>query len=229
MKHRFNPERFKNTNDIYDQPTFHDVENEVAKERRDRQIRFHFDVATRDSESKKLLERWSFEMQVCLAKWSDAIKNLIHQDEKISQRIREYLEIEGMDLPTFDIYAKDEADALLQEFGLKGEKIEMGNFLVVFNLPKPLSHFWWKGGTESWGSGSTDVRKMVIEWGRIYRSIIPIVWNAVDDGTCAMERINPCGMHDMKRYYYLWEIGTQPTTRYNSLNVIEENDLLQAS
>lgn len=215
MKYPHNPEGFRNPNDIYDQPTFYDVDKEILQERHDRQIHFHFDVTTLDSESKELLAQWRAEIQTCLEKWSDEIKQLISQDERISPRIREYLEIKGMDLPTFDLYAKNEADEALERFGFDGEKIETGNFLVVFNLPKPLSQFWWKGGTESWGSESKDVRKMVIEWGRIYRLIIPTIWNAVDRSTSTMDRINPCGVHDPERYYYLWEVGTQPTTRYD--------------
>lgn len=224
MKHLHNPEGFRNPNDIHDQPTFDDVEKEIVQDRQDRQIRFHFDATTLDKGSKELLERWRSEMQTCLEEWSDAIKDLISQDEKISPKIREYLENKGMDLPTFDLYAKNEADEALQKFGFNGEKIEMGNFLVVFNLPKPLSQFWWKGGAESWGSESRDVRKMVIEWGRIYRLIIPVIWYAVDRSTSTMERINPCGVHDPKQYYYLWEIGTQSTTRYDDSDEYQDNN-----
>jgi hypothetical protein len=229
MKHTYNPEGFRNPNDIHDQPTFNDIENEIAQERLDRRIRFHFDTTTLGSESKKLLEQWRAEMQVCLEEWSVGIINLISQDEKISPRIREYLEIEGMDLPTFDLYEKKEADEALQKFGFNREKIETGNFLVVFNLPKPLSQFWWKGDAESWDSKSKDVRTMVIEWGRIYRLIIPIIWNAVDNSPSTMERINPCGMHDPKQYYYLWEIGVEPTHRYDDPDEYQDNNSVDAA
>lgn len=228
MKHPHNPEEFRNPNDIHDQSTFDDIEKEIVQERRDRQVRFHFDATTLNHESQEFLEQWRLEMRACLEEWSDGIKDLLNQDKKISPRIREYLEIRGMDLPTFDVYVKSEADEVLQRFGFNAEKIEMGNFLVVFNLPKPLSQFWWKGGAESWGSASKDVRKMVIEWGRIYRLSIPIIWNAVDSSPSTMERINPCGVHDPKQYYYLWEIGTQPTKRYDDFDEFQYSDAFGA-
>lgn len=135
--------------------------------------------------------------------------------------MREYLEKNGLDLPTFDVYTKKQADVLLKTFGFSGENITNGNFLIVFNLPKPLSQFWWKGGAELWGNQSNDVRKMVIEWGRIYRLMISTIWDAVDGGRSIMERINPYGVHDPKQYYYLWEMGNVPMDRHNTVDADE--------
>ena len=225
MNRRNNPEGFRNSNDRDDHPTFHDVEKEIIDELNARQIRVHFDTANLDPESKKILAQWTAELRACLQRWKESIGDVMHNDGRISLRMKEYLEKHGLDLPTFDMYEKKEADALLATFGFAEEHITKGNFLVVFNLPKPLSQFWWKGGVELWGSGSKDTRSMVVEWGRVYRLMIPVIWDLRDQHESNMERINPIEVHDPKRFYYLWELGNAPMHRHNTVDA-DEDDVL---
>ena len=93
-----------------------------------------------------------------------------------------------------------------------GFRVEMDNktLLVVFQLPKHLAQYWWKGGTESWGQESLDIEDSAIEWGHFYRELMPVIWEAVgryeNELGLDFERINSGGEHDPKKYYYIWKI-----------------------
>lgn len=75
--------------------------------------------------------------------------------------------------------------------------------ILIFNLPKPVAHFWWKEMDQS-GVG-------LIGWGNFYRRLMPVVWEIVGLFSCEsnliFERINACGEHDPKKFYYIWRVG----------------------
>lgn len=216
MKYAHNPEGYRNPNDIHDLSSRDEIEDEISLEHYREQMRFRFDLESLDADSRKLLREWEKDMATGLHEWKVTIEELTRKESRISQKMREYLEDTRMDLPTFDVYKKQEADALLRSYGFTEERVQSKNFLVVFNLPKPLSQFWWKGGIDAWGGASKDVRGMVIEWGDIYRKVIPVIWNARDNSNVPMERVNPGGVHDPRLYYYVWEMGTERTDRYDN-------------
>ena len=98
----------------------------------------------------------------------------------------------------------------MEEYGLDIETNGQ-NLLLVFQLPKPLSQFWWKGGADSWGDLSEDVQDTVIEWGHFYRELMPIVWEEQgrheNESGLDFQRVNGVGEHDPKKYYYIWEMS----------------------
>jgi len=83
--------------------------------------------------------------------------------------------------------------------------------LLVFQLPKPLAQFWWKGGADSWGNLAEDINDTAIEWGHFYRELMPVVWETQgrheNESGLYFQRVNDIGEHDPKKYYYIWEIS----------------------
>lgn len=136
--------------------------------------------------------------------------------DKMMQKMME----RGYDVPDFSIYGSQAAAdffAQQQELGVDGFS---DNFMVNFQLPKPLARFWYKGGS---GSKSVPVKEGEIEWGHFYRMCMPIIYSGVDRAGMKglyLNRLNQFGQHDPKKYYYLWE----------TVNLAEqkEEDLLKA-
>jgi hypothetical protein len=113
-------------------------------------------------------------------------------------------------MPEFKVVNDEVADRFLKECGFE-YKISEGSFLVVFQLPKPVAQFWWKGGVDTWGSQGVDVRGGVLEWGLFYRELMSIIWReqgfAENELGLVFSRINDIGEHDPQKFYYVWEVG----------------------
>ncbi len=123
--------------------------------------------------------------------------------DKLFQRIKE----KRLDVPAFTIYASKAGNSFLSnQLEFKGESIMDDNFMVNFQLPKPLSKFWYKGGN---GKKSVPVKDGEIEWGYFYRMGMPAIWKSTGKAVrkgLVFDRINNYGQHDPQKYYYLWEI-----------------------
>lgn len=121
--------------------------------------------------------------------------------DKMIQRMKE----RGYDVPDFSIHGSQSAQEFLSQRAELGIDSFSDNFLVNFQLPKPLAKFWYKGGN---GSKSVPVKDGEIEWGHFYRMCMPIIYNGVDRSQMSglyLNRLNSFGQHDPKQYYYLWE------------------------
>ncbi|MBT3230404.1 hypothetical protein HN358_01285 [Candidatus Uhrbacteria bacterium] len=206
---------FKNPNDIHDSTTKEEIEREVDQEVLMKQATFEFDVEDLDANKARLLESLEADILRILEEWNVAVGDLLERESRISPRMRDFIEKSNLDLPTFTVQLKERSDEFLKEVSIDAE-IDDGSFLVTFNLPKPMGQFWWKGGAHEWGQAAKDVREMVIEWGRMYRRLIPIVWSATDNADVYYQRINPIGMHDPKKYYYIWEMSDEPADSYDA-------------
>lgn len=111
----------------------------------------------------------------------------------------------GYDVPDFSIYGSQAAQDFLSEQDELGINGYSDNFLVNFQLPKPLARFWYKGGS---GSRSVPVKDGEIEWGHFYRLAMPVIYSGIDKAQMSglhLNRLNQFGQHDPKKYYYLWE------------------------
>lgn len=111
----------------------------------------------------------------------------------------------GYDVPDFSIYGSQEAQEFLSQQQELGIDSLSDNFLINFQLPKPLARLWYKGGS---GSKSIPVKEGEIEWGHFYRMCMPAIYNGVDRSQMSglyLNRLNSFGQHDPKKYYYLWE------------------------
>lgn len=121
--------------------------------------------------------------------------------DKMMQKMME----RSYDVPDFSIYGSRAAAEFLAKQEELGRESFNGNFLVNFQLPKPLARFWYKGGD---GTKSIPVKEGEIEWGYFYRMAMPVVYSAVDRAQMSglfLNRLNQFGQHDPKKYYYLWE------------------------
>lgn len=118
----------------------------------------------------------------------------------------------GYDLPDFSIYSPEAAQEFLsQQAELGIDSVQEGDFLVNFNLPRPIGRMWYRGGN---GSRSIPVPEGAIEWGEFYRRTMPVIWNAADRAAMTeklyLDRLNQFGQHDAKKYYYLYEAANIP-------------------
>ncbi len=129
---------------------------------------------------------------------------------RIPQDILDYMAEKKLDLPSFCIAHKNNAEKILEEFGMPSV-ISDRELLLIFQLPKPLAHFWRKGGADSWGSGAEDIQGAAIEWGYFYRELMRIVWETQgrneNENQLAFTRVNGIKNHDARRYYYIWKIS----------------------
>ncbi len=99
----------------------------------------------------------------------------------------------------FDPHAKDSRD-------WSGMTPEV---FVNFELPKALSQ-WWAKGVGEWGNRGKDLGDMVIEWGKYYREIMPLVWKKMRVGVWSqrdrlfIERLNAQETHVVGEYYNVY-------------------------
>jgi hypothetical protein len=133
--------------------------------------------------------------------------------ERIYQEVLE----RGYDSPKFTVFDKTGGDEFLKEIGVNDE-VRNGGLMIVFNLPKPLAQWWWKGEGD-WGDLSEEVHGMSTEWGIMYREVLPVIWEHKDevdynaDSPIELYRINGIGAHDPLKFYYIWEVNltSQPS------------------
>ncbi len=117
----------------------------------------------------------------------------------------------GYDLPQFSIKQGESARAFLESTGnLSGtSSLLKDSVLLIFNLPRPIARFWYKGGQDSWGEGAQKVDPNNIEWGHFYREIMDTVWEGVgveEFKGLAFQRINDLSDHKLQKYYYIWAV-----------------------
>lgn len=144
-------------------------------------------------------------------KFISLLKQYRSERRSISDTIVTYVKDHGFFMPQFTIADSKQGKKILGDLGYSDENISKKNMLVICNLPKPLSYYWWKGGDNSWGDLGKEVGPSVIEWGYFYRQLMPVIWSHVGkqemENGLSIERINPTNRHDPKSYYYIWEIG----------------------
>lgn len=131
------------------------------------------------------------------------------EKQKIPKKIIDYLKKRDLDLSTFIVRRGEKMNETLEEFGISSY-LEEDGFLVIFQLPKPLAQYWWKGGVGIWGSKSKNVGDAV-EWGEFYRKLMPSVWKTreyfSEKEGLDFRTVNDTGQHDPKKYYYIWEVS----------------------
>jgi hypothetical protein len=147
----------------------------------------------------------------------DALKNTaedIPEDNAkashISERMKDFMREKNLLYPSFRILGEDEAKQFLEKNGYRAEKIFSDQLLLVFNLPKPLARYWWKG-TLSDNFENAQTKETVAEWGKLYERTIYIAWEMEQDAINAglslhFSRVNGYGIHDVSEFYYIWKV-----------------------
>ncbi|MDP3956166.1 MAG: hypothetical protein Q8Q18_02895 [bacterium] len=211
LKKLMREEGITNPADIWDIEPYEEVIQDIEKKPRN-----ILELLDKESVGPEMFECLTTTRTFC-SESSENFRNTFlaliesYQKEKrhLSPKILNYLLEKKFDLPSFTIANGEHAGRILTDCHM-GTHIDPQSLLLMFNLPTPLKHFWWKGGNETWGNDSKDVGGTVIEWGHFYRKLTPIIWEAQgkyeNEHNLDFERINPIGMHDPEKYYYLWQI-----------------------
>ena len=197
------------------------LENQVSKFRREEGFRNSNDIydltgsnieLARNPERKelvKLAREFAEDMQKLLKnRLGELIVESQQHPTSISPEIIAYMEKTGMNLAQLSVFEGDDAQSKTLEYGIDKMEDENG-LMIVFNLPKPIGQFWWKGGTGLWGEQAVDVDGKVIEWGFFYRKIMETVWETLgyyeSETSLNLRRLNAICDHDPKNFYYVWE------------------------
>ena len=105
-------------------------------------------------------------------------------DQKISDKILNYLEAHKMLYPRMSVLFGGEADIAIKEYGFSHSPVQDTEALIVFRLPKQLDNFWWKSSglanesireneQKSVSANASELNGQVIEWGTIYDKVMP--------------------------------------------------------
>jgi|SRR3989344_247041 len=206
-------EGFKNPEDIWDLTTYEDIKNSLEKQ--NTHIHEEFGEKWLSGEHleqvKKVRAFCEQATQNFRATFLELLEQYTKEKRVMSPRIMEFLKEKQMDLPHFTIAHGEFAGEILDDFELNYE-IGADSILLVFQLPKPLAQYWWKGGTDSWGNAAEDIEGMAIEWGHFYRELMPVIWEMQglyeNEHGLDFQRINKIGEHNPKKFYYVWEMST---------------------
>lgn len=203
-------EGYKNPDDLYDLTSTQDAMEEIRKT----SSHIEIDVAPEISDNTKLLvdaaQNFALETtEEFKERFALILQDYAQSNPKIiNDKILKHIMAKDFDTPTFYIATGEEAKDKLNECDYNLE-ISRDAVLILFQLPKPLATFWWKDSRlNDRDDGHVD-GKGFIEWGKMYREVMTSVWEKWNEmcgkGFC-MDRINPAGEHDPKKYYYLWEL-----------------------
>ncbi len=204
--------------------SFRDIFNEVESEFYTNLVKMDVDENLLDKEGKETLEK---SIKLFSGIVEDVAKEFraLLRERPVSKKMKEFLEYNGLIDSEILVMNGEVAEGFLKNVNFYYSDFEDTDLIAVFNLPRPLARFWFKGGNDEWGYGSEDTRGMVTEWGWFYRNVLKKVWDRVDDigeSRIFLERINPISNHDPEKYYYIWKIENIPyykrsPNRYNSL------------
>jgi len=148
--------------------------------------------------------------------FSDRLREIIDDYRKndgvMSERIRNFFEEKDLFEPSLRVLIGEKAGEFLNKNNLKADFVIGKDVILVFQLPKPLAKFWWKGDIGGSMAGvNREIKGVGVEWGKFYHDIMPLVWEFVGEMQCEsdvyIERINNLGQHHPDEYYYVWKIS----------------------
>lgn len=210
----------KNPEDIFDMSTFEGMKKELDRLRPG--IEEHFDGKIEGEKADTLKEIRAFVNQTSndyKDKFLELIEEYRAKRGEFSERMLKHIKNKSFDLPTFIIADGLEAERILKNMGFEGD-FEDDAFLVSFQLPKPLAQFWWKGGDMTRGKFTKKIDATVIEWRLFYEDLMPVIWTALDecesDQGLNFKRINGAGVHDPKKYYYIWKVSRRSVNDWSN-------------
>jgi len=157
---------------------------------------------------------------------SDLRKTVIEILQAVNEAVSNTL-LEAFDQATKILYTSSEMKSLIKEHKLDFGKftVESGKMfnqsrpkgigraeeesvIVIFQLPKPLKNWWWKGGDHN--RQDPDYKKndiSVVAWGEIYARVLGALWtrlrNDARQHDLNLNRLNDVGVHT-EDYYYIW-------------------------
>ncbi len=207
-------EGLKNSEDIFDIANWDEIYARVDEQIKNEQVLIEYDLEEDAGRELLILEVKEFAETTTTRRFREEFLHVlsVYQKERreISSKILNYMEERRFFLPRFLITGGERSKDVLQKLGFTDRVPAKSSALVVFNLPKPLATYWWKGGASEDNKGK-DVGASVIEWGHFYRELIPIIWEQIGfyecEGSLDFERINDVHVHKPQDFYYIWEVS----------------------
>lgn len=177
-------------------------------------------------------EKSRLELESVISDFEEKLRDVFHEklarilkdyrygnDQKIGDKILNYLEAHKMLYPRMSVLFSGEADVAIKKYGFSHPPVQEREALIIFRLPKQLDNFWWKSSQlanesirkneqELAYADASQLNRQVIEWGTIYDQVMPAVWDTrnsfIDENKIDFERLNEFGQHNIDNYYYLW-------------------------
>ncbi|OGL77622.1 hypothetical protein A3J43_03435 [Candidatus Uhrbacteria bacterium RIFCSPHIGHO2_12_FULL_54_23] len=152
-------EGLKNVDDIFDLSSFESIKAELARE--ETSVQEYVNPDALEQEQKALLHDIREFVHESAKSFKEGFKDLLcsyvygppDRRRKISPTIVEFLREKKFDAPLFQIADSQAACDILRDCGqepgleyIKRSMIGRHHFLVLFQLPKPVAQYWWKGG-----------------------------------------------------------------------------------
>ena len=95
---------------------------------------------------------------------------------------------------------------------------EDDDWILVYNLPKPVGQFW-KKGSDGWVEQGTKIEEQIINWGKLYQTITEQIWGLIDiyynSRGLKLTRLNPVGVHEPLNFYYIWKVTVDNDPQYD--------------
>lgn len=192
-----------------------DGEEELAARKERVKVELGVDESALSDEKRRLLADLIDFAQTTSIEFQEAMQTIMKEYSEnrgsrvFTDQMKRKMVEKGYDLPIFKILDGAKATEFLSHVDPEWPRNEEA-FVLAFNLPKPLSRYWYRGGVDSWGEGGVEIGEDKVEWGHFYREVMPVIWDAVGfeecEGAINFVRINDYSQHDPKLYYYVWEV-----------------------
>lgn len=116
------------------------------------QVSFHLDeTKERTDEQEALLDevehfadKISMRFGRCVLDWLTNVSHI--ENSGVSDKVVNFIRTHGLYMPSFSSYDRTTAPEAASALGLSELSLNDDELMMVFNLPKPLSQYWWKGG-----------------------------------------------------------------------------------
>lgn len=141
---------------------------------------------------------------------------------EIRKKILDKLESLGLNQPQFTITRGSKFTELSDEINFeqstKATEYKDDDLILIYRPPKPLDQFWRKGSGD-WVEQGLEIEEQIINWGKIYQTITEQIWGLMDiyhdSRGLKLMRINPIGVHEPFKYYYIWKVSLDDNPEYN--------------
>ncbi len=211
---RRNIDGMKNYNDIMDNSTMAEFTDKIDRSRLN--LEEHTDIEQLSPTQKACLEKIHKFIATTTELFKTNFWSIINDYRagggELSPRIADFLKRQAFDLPKFTVADPNHAKELSASRGIEPlPDSHSGDFLLIFQFPKPLAKLWWKGGAEFGDDKAVKINKAAIEWGNFYRKLLPTIWKSRDrwhnNKQLSLQRMNDYFQHDEENYYYVWAVN----------------------
>jgi hypothetical protein len=138
------------------------------------------------------------------------------------KKLLDKLESLGLNRPQFTIINGSRFTELSDEINFdqstKVTDYKDEDLILIYRPPKPLDQFWKKGSGD-WVEQELEVEEQIINWGKIYQTTTEQIWGLMDiyyaSRGLKLARINPIGIHEPLKYYYIWKVSMDDNPEYD--------------